>query len=294
MTGRVAAIVVTYDGLPWIEQCLASLDGVPTVVVDHGSTDGTPAVVRSRFPGVRVVEQENLGLAAGWNRGLVETSEELVAVLNSDAWLQPGSLAALVACADRHPQAGLICPRLLNTDGTLQPSVRGFPTLWRAATEYLFLRKLSRRSQLWNGYYAAGFDHASERVVEWSMGACFLLRRRSFESVGSFDERFFLFSEETDWAWRAREAGWQVVFTPSATATHVGGASHGGALFRENVRGQLRFFAKHRGLRSARRLRRLLIVSLRLRGLAFRGARGKQYRDVARWLAVTSLDEALG
>jgi GT2 family glycosyltransferase len=117
------------------------------------------------------------------------------------------------------------------------------------------------------------------------MGACLLVRREAADEVGPLDEDFFLFSEETDWCYRFRAAGWKVLFTPAAEVVHVGAASHGGRIFRENVRGHLRFFAKHRGLAEAERARRLMIVSLRLRGLLFRGERGRQYREVARWLA---------
>ena len=137
---RVACVVVTYDALHWIERCLASVSGAQTIVVDNGSSDGTPDAVRKRFPGVRVVEEENRGLAAGWNRGIAETDAEHVLVLNADAWLVEDALARLVDVADRHPRAAAVGPRLLNPDGSLQRSVRGFPTAWRLATEYLYLR----------------------------------------------------------------------------------------------------------------------------------------------------------
>ena len=92
----VAVVVVTYDALPWIEQCLESVRGIPTVVVDNGSSDGTPAFVRERFPEVEVVEAENRGLAAGWNRGVEATDSRYVLILNADAWLVGDSLARLV------------------------------------------------------------------------------------------------------------------------------------------------------------------------------------------------------
>jgi GT2 family glycosyltransferase len=171
--------------------------------------------------------------------------------------------------------------------------VRGFPTVWRIATEYLFLRKLAPRSRLLNAFYGSGFDHASERVVEWTQGSCMLVRRAALDDVGGFDEDFFLFSEETDWCRRATDRGWEIVFTPEATCIHVGGASHGGRLFRENVRGHLRYLVKHEGRPAAERARRLLRLSLRLRGLFFRGERGETYRDVARWLGGGDLDELL-
>ena len=177
---RAACVVVTYDALPWIEQCLESVAGVDTVVVDNGSGDGTVDVVRERFPAVRVIESENRGLSAGWNTGIRATASEHVLLLNADAWLLDGALSALVAAADRHPRAAAIGPRLENTDGTLQRSVRGYPTAWRLATEYLYLRKLAPRSRPLNAFYGAGFDHAREREVEWLMGACLLIRRAAW------------------------------------------------------------------------------------------------------------------
>jgi GT2 family glycosyltransferase len=103
--------------------------------------------------------------------------------------------------------------------------------------------------------------------------------------VGLFDEDYFMFSEDTDWCYRFRQAGWSVLFTPVARCVHVGGASHAGRLYRENLRGHLRFMAKHRGARAAERTRWMLLVALRLRGVLFPGERGRLYRDGARFLA---------
>ena len=292
--GEVAVVVVTYDALPWIEQCLASVAGVETVVVDNGSRDDTVAVVRERFPDVRVIEAENRGLGAGWNIGLRATSSRYALLLNADAWMAAGALERLVAFADTRPRAGVFGPRLENPDGTLQRSVRGFPTLWRLATEYFFLRKLAPGSSALNAFYAGGFDHDEVRDVEVVMGACMLLRREAVEDVGYADEDFFLFSEETDWCYRMREAGWQVVFFPGAECVHVRGAAHGGRLYRENLRGHLLFLWKHRGPKTAERARRLLLASLRLRGLLFRGDRGRVYRDGAGWLASGDVAALLG
>ena len=284
MDSDVAVVVVTYDALPWIERCLASVRGTTTVVVDHGSTDGTVGFVRERFPAVTLVEAENRGLGAGWNRGLRETESRYALLLNADAWLVGDALQRLVAFADERPRAAVIGPRLLNPDGTLQRSVRGFPTLWRLATEYLFLRKLAPRSRALNAFYAGGFDHDRVYEAEFVMGACLLVRREAIAEVGVLDEDFFLFSEETDWCYRFRQAGWQVLFYPGAECVHVRGASHGGRLYRENLRGHLRFLSKHRGPAYAERARRLLLGALRIRGVLFRGERGRVYRETAAWL----------
>jgi hypothetical protein len=289
----VSVVVVTHDATRWLEQCLTSVGGYETVVVDNGSTDGTVELVRRQFPRVRLVEQENRGLAAGWNRGLQETTGRYALILNADAWVVGPAVERLCSFADTRPDAAIVGPKLLNPDGTLQRSVRGFPTLWRLATEYFFLRKLAPRSEELNAFYAGGFEHDRVRDAEFVMGACLLVRRHAAAEVGPLDEDFFLFSEETDWCYRFHQAGWKVLFYPGAEVVHVGGASHGGRMFRENLRGHLRFLAKHRGLREAERARRLLLVALRLRGLIFGGDRGRTYRDAARWLASGSAQALL-
>ena len=281
----VSVVVVTLNAVPWIERCLESVRGLETIVVDHGSSDGTVDLVRERFPEARIVEQENRGLGAGWNAGMRAASGRWFLILNADAWAVGDAVERLVAFADARPRAGLVGPRLRNPDGSLQRSVRGFPTPWRLATEYFFLRKLAPRSRALNAFYAGGFSHDEPREVDWVMGACMLVRREAVDAAGPLDEDFFLFAEETDWCYRLRRAGWHVWFCPDAEVVHVGGASHGGRLFAENVRGHLRFLAKHRGPGAAERARRLLLVALRLRALLFRGERGAMYREAARMLA---------
>jgi N-acetylglucosaminyl-diphospho-decaprenol L-rhamnosyltransferase len=281
----VSIVVVTYNALPWVERCLESVRGHETIVVDHGSTDGTPELVRERFPEARVIEQENRGMGGGNNTGMRAAQGRYVLLLNSDAWLADGALERLVAYADAHPEVALEGPRLINPDGSLQRSVRGFPTLWRLATEYFFLRKLAPRSRLLNAFYGGGFGHDETREVESLQGAVLLVRREAADAVGLFDEDFFMFSEETDWTYRFRGAGWKVVFVADAEAVHVGGATHGGRLYVENLRGILRFLAKHRGLREAERARRLLLAALRLRAVVFRGERRAAYSEGARFLA---------
>lgn len=290
----VSVVVVTFNALPWVERCLASVAGYETVVVDHGSTDGTVALIRERFPQAKLIEQENRGLAAGWNRGMREASGRYLLILNADAWVVGDAVERLAAFADAHPEAAVVGPRLLNPDGTLQRSARGFPTLWRLATEYFFLRKLAPRSRALNAFYEGGFDHNEPRAVDWLMGACLLVRRAAVEAVGPADESFFLFSEETDWCYRFGAAGWKVLFYPGAEVVHVGGASHGGRLYTDNLRGHLRFLAKHRGLAEAERARCLLLAALRLRGRLFTGERGRMYRDAARWLGSARAAELIG
>ena len=276
----VSVVVATYNALPWLEPCLESVQGYETIVVDNASGDGTAAFVRERFSDVRVIEQQNLGLGAAWNAGIRATARPYVFILNADAWLASAdSLDVLVDVADAHPRAAVVGPRLRYPDGRLQRSVRGFPTPWRLATEYLFLRKLAPRTEALNAFYAAGFDHERERAAEAVMGAAMVVRRAAIDEVGLLDENFFLFSEETDWCYRFARAGWEILFTPAADVVHVAGAAHRGKMFRENVRGHLRFLLKHEGDAAAERARKIMLV-----GSLLRAPRDKQFLEIARWL----------
>ncbi len=290
----LSVIVVTFNGMPWVERCLESVAGAgEVIVVDHGSTDGTLDLVRDRFPQARLIEQENRGMGGGNNAGMRVAVGRYFLLLNSDAWIVDNALQELVEFADAHPEAAVIGPRLRNVDGSLQRSVRGFPTLWRLATEYLFLRKLAPRTDALNALYGGGFDHESVREVDWLYGACLLVRREAADAVGLFDEDFFMFSEEVDWCYRFRAAGWKVLFDPGAEVVHVGGASHGGRMYRENVRGHLRFFAKHHGMAQAERARRLLLLGVRLRARLFPRTRREGYADAERFLASGSASTLL-
>jgi len=278
----VSVVVVTFNALPWVEQCLDSVAGREVIVVDNGSTDGTVAFVRERYPDVRLIEQDNRGMGGGNNTGMRAADGRYFFLLNSDAWVVDDAVDRLVRFADGHPDAAVVGPKLLNTDGTLQRSVRGEPSLWRLATEYLYIRKLAPHSRLLNPLYAGDFRHDAVREADWLFGPALLVRREAADAVGLFDERFFMFSEEVDWMTRFRRAGWKVLFYPEAEVVHVGGASHGGRLYVENLRGHLRWFDKHRGPKEAERVRRLLLLSLRLRALVLRRP---EYREGVRFLS---------
>ena len=292
-------IVVTHNATSHLDRCLDAVAQGPheVIVVDNASTDGTRELVRERFPSVRLIElPENVGFGAANNVGMEAAGGDYFLLLNSDAWPRADGVEKLRVFAEANPQVGVAGPRLVSPDGRVQKSVRGFPTLWRLATEYFFLRKLAPRSRFLNDFYGAGFDYRSRRPAEFLMGAVLLLRRKAFEEVGGFDPAFFMFSEEVDLCYRMRAAGWAVEFTPEAEFVHLGGASTAPAwdrMFREQLLGHLRFVAKHHGLAQAERARRLLLVSLRLRSVLFRGDRGQTYRAAAEWLGSGSTQALL-
>jgi GT2 family glycosyltransferase len=279
----VSVVIVSYNAVELLDDCIASVlerpdDGltVEVIVVDNASSDGSAAHVRSSFPSVIVVESpENRGFAAGNNLGFERASGRHVLLLNSDARLLGDALGAMVRYLDAHPDIGQLGPRLRNPDGSLQRSARGFPTVWRLATEYLYLRKLAPKSRAFNAFYAGGFDYDHVADMDFLMGACLLVRRPALDAVGPMDERYFMYSEETDWARRFRDAGWRVTFFPGADVEHLGGGStrkDWNRMYGEQVAGHLRFLATHESPRVAARARRLLVFSLRLRAGIYRTA----------------------
>jgi N-acetylglucosaminyl-diphospho-decaprenol L-rhamnosyltransferase len=288
---ELSVIVASHNAREYIERCLEALSepGRDLIVVDSASQDGTAEFVRRRFPNVRLVElSENRGYGAALNEGIAITNAPYLLLMNGDAWPTPGAVDDLLEFAADQKRTGVIGPKLLNPNGTLQPSVRGFPTRWRLATEYLFLRWLAPRSRAVNAFYSAGFDHRSVRDAEFLVGAVMLVRRQTLDEIGAFDASFFMFNEEVDFCYRAHEAGWRVVFYPGAEFVHVGGAStrlDWSRMYREQLRSHLRFLAKHRGEREAEQARRLLVIAMRLRALVFRGDRRRVSREAARWLA---------
>ena len=276
---------------PYIERTLDTLSatGHELVVVDCASEDGTAGFVRDRFPGARLLELDaNPGYGSALNQAVLLASGDYLLLMNADAWPTRGAVEQLASFAETQPTAGVVGPRLLNPDGSLQRSVRGFPTLWRLATEYFFLRWLAPRSRLVNAFYGAGFAHDTVRDAEFLVGAVLLTRRHAFEEVGGFDPSFFMFNEEVDLCYRLRRGSWRVVFYPGADFFHMGGAAtrlDWARMYREQLRSHLRFLSKHYGPRHAARGRLLLLWAMRLRMLVFAGERRRMSRDAAAWLA---------
>lgn len=287
---RVSAVVVSFNSRPHLERCLDSVlgDVDEAIVVDSGSADGSAELVRERFPSVRVLEVENRGFGSAMNAGVEASDGDYLLLLNADTWAADGAIAALVRCLETDTQIAIAGPRLVNPDGSLQRSVRGFPTPWRLVTEYYFLRWFAPRSRALNAFYGAGFDHRSRRDAEFLVGAVLIARRSAFDEAGGFDRDFFMFNEEVDLCYRLTRSGWRIVFCPEPEFTHVGGASTTpvwNSMYREQLRSHLRFLTKHREPRTAERMRKVLLWSMRLRTIVFRGERGRLSWDTAQWLA---------
>ncbi|HET6760543.1 MAG TPA: glycosyltransferase family 2 protein, partial [Gemmatimonadaceae bacterium] len=201
--GRVGAVIVHFrtpeETVETARAVAATAPSAEIVVIDNASGDSIDRRLSADAPCARAItEPVNRGYGAACNRGARETSRPFLLLLNSDAMIRPGAVEALVAALDSDPRVAVVGPRLENPDGTLQPSILRLPTLWRIFCESSGLAYLSGGRAPLRGHSATKEDHSRARPVECVKGAAILVRRTAFEEVGGFDERFFLYAEESD------------------------------------------------------------------------------------------------
>jgi hypothetical protein len=270
--GDVAVAVISFNTRDILRDCLATVMAESpreVVVVDNGSTDGSIEMVRQEFPAVRlVVDESNPGYGAACNRAVAECSAAYVLLLNSDTLLRRGTLSALLDYMEGHPRAAMAGPRLLNRDGSLQPSCFAFPSATFLVVEHSSLRPLAGAIPPMRRHFFIGWPHDEARAVPWVMGAALVIRRSAYEPVGGFDPTFHMYCEEVDLAYRLAKAGWETHFAPVADVTHLGGASTSKRWQPMRVRyfrSLVQFCATHHPLRSALRTATTLRAMVRLK-----------------------------
>ena len=233
---RIAVVIVTYNSAQVLGDCLRSLvDGAKgvvltdVVVADNASADDSVAIAeRAEDLPVRIVQTgRNAGYAAAVNAGaavLDFDALDAVLVLNPDCRLRPGSLGVL-AEALRTPGRGIAVPRLVNPDGSLQPSLRRRPTVLRALAEAVIGGTLAGRIGTLGELVTDPVRYETGCTAAWATGAAMLISTRAWRETGPWDESFFLYSEETEYALRAADRGWSLWYEPSAVFEHIGGDS---------------------------------------------------------------------
>jgi GT2 family glycosyltransferase len=293
----LSIIVVTHNGC---EMALSTLRSARThlgdlcaewLVVDNASTDGTPEAIERAFDDVRVFRAENRGFAAGNNLALARARGRYMLLLNPDVEIEEGTLAELVAALDRRTEVGVASVLQQGSDGQLLPSIRRLPTPVRdlgealGATRFKLLRRMQELDEDFDRY-------GEERSADWLVGAFLLARREAVEQVGPMDEGFFLYSEEIDWCYRFRLAGWDVRHLPLMRITHHGGDSERPELVAHLSRSRLRFAYKHfhlgsaTGIHAALMLKHVLRLAVVLPLAILRPAMRRRARAEAMGLAV--------
>ncbi|MHB1987442.1 MAG: glycosyltransferase family 2 protein [Acidimicrobiales bacterium] len=227
--GQISAVVVAYDSGSALTDCIESLAGAgigDIVLVDNCSSDGSVALAVAAVPYAVVIRTErNLGFGGGVNCGMKTTSHEFVLVCNSDVSVDVTAVDTLVSTLGNDGRTALVGPRLVQPDGSPAVSARAFPTISRSWLQ-AFAGILAPGSRSVRRYVDSNRAIAEEGgSVDWVTGACFLVRRGAFNSVGGFDASYFMYVEEVDLCWRLNKAGWQIVHDPTASVTHIGGVS---------------------------------------------------------------------
>ncbi len=311
----LSVIIVSWNVRELLALCLEAVLAEPVrqevIVVDNASTDGTPAMVQERFPVVRLlVNASNLGYTGGNNQGMSQAKGRYILILNPDTRPEPGAIRMMLEFMDSHPEVGAVGPLLLWPDGTVQPSRRRFPSLATGLLESTLVQQFWKDNRVLRHYYCYDLPSGSPQPVDWVVGACLMLRRRAIDQVGLLDEAYFMYSEELDWCYRARRAGWLVYHLPQARVYHYHGKSSEQNPLARELRFQdskLRFFSRYHGTMQAQFLRLFLLstyavewaslvarMSVSRRNAAGRRARRDLLSKAFRWQCQRLLGRDLG
>ncbi len=228
----LSIIIVSFNTCNILRECLKALfdnspgGGLEVFVVDNDSRDGSANMVQEEFPVVNLLANDkNLGFAAANNQAFREATGKYIILLNPDAFVKPHAVEKAVAFMDQNSGCGICGGRLESPDGSLDPSARRFPT-W--LSKFFTLTGISSRfpaSPFFNRHDFGGFAHDRPIEVDWVPGTFTILRKDMLSQIGYFDERFYIYYEETDLCLRAKKAGWKIYFTPEPEVIHIGGAS---------------------------------------------------------------------
>ncbi|MEI7824713.1 MAG: glycosyltransferase family 2 protein [Chlorobiaceae bacterium] len=262
----VSVIIVSYNTKDILRNCLQALFTHSTgidlevFVVDNNSTDDSALMVQSEFPSVRLTANtQNVGFAAANNQAFEHATGRYIILLNPDAYIRPSSIQHCIEFMDRTPQCGLCGGKIISPEGHIEPSARRFPN---ALYKLLTLSGISGKfptSPILNHHEFGGFAHDRPIEVDWVPGTYTIVRKEMLDAIGFFDNRFYLYYEETDLCLRAKKAGWKVYFTPDAEVIHIGGASsktrkdktidvRAAQVLSFRMRGECLYYRKNKGL----------------------------------------------
>ncbi len=255
----LSIIIVSYNTRDLLAECLASVYAdlardsasltAEVMVVDNASMDDSATMVRQRYPQATLIASvTNLGYGGGANLGLRRAGGRYLMLLNSDTLVLPGALRELVAFMDAHPDTGACGPRLLDPDSGLQRSAFRFPTLAQVALDLFPLIPRLADTHLNGRYRQDNPAHQQPFGVDFTLGAAFVVSRAVYALTGGFDERFFMYAEEVDWAMRIRAAGFRWYSVPAARIVHYAGQSvkqQPGRMFYELHRSRALLYRQH-------------------------------------------------
>ncbi len=252
---KLSIVIVNYNVRYYLEQCLLSvekaLSGVcgEVFVVDNHSTDDSLPYLKSKFPWVRYIEnQQNLGFSRANNQALREARGEYVLLLNPDTFIGERSLRECIDFMDKNPQAGMCGVGMLKVDGSFAPeSRRGIPTPFVAFCKMTGLGALFPKSRLFGRYYMQYLNKYSINPIEIVSGAFMFIRKEALDKVGLLDETFFMYGEDIDISYRVLQAGYKNYYLPTQILHYKGESTKKNSLRYVNAfhKAMIIFFRKH-------------------------------------------------
>lgn len=302
----LSVLIVNWNVCELLRHCLASIEAnrgdlsIETIVVDNASVDDSVAMVMREFPQVHLIaSQENLGYTGGNNLGVQEAQGRFILVLNPDTEIVGDALQQMVAYLDGCPTVGVVGPQLLYPDGSVQPSRRRFP---RPATAFFtatpFAWRWFQDNRVERSFLMADSPNHTVQSVDWLTGAALMIRRETWQQIGPFDQRFFMYFEEVDWCHRCRDKGWEIHYLPLARIVHHLGKSAGQlgmARLMRLYRSEVLYFRKYFGAAWATVIRLFLLMNMAweladvsIRWLLGRRSEARRQRMRIYWQALKS------
>jgi hypothetical protein len=276
---ELTVIVISSDNREYLEGCLRALyqsngvNGPDLIVVDNDSRDGSSEFVESRYPRAKIIKNsEKFGFARNNNLGIKSAKTDYILLLNVDTEVESGAVEAALEFLKAGSGAGVVGSKLYNKAGELEYSCKMFPSLLNIFLELSMLERVFPKSGFFARRFMGSYDHEAPRAVDWICGAFMMFKKETLEKVGLLDEKFFMFYEDADWCFRAKEAGYKVYYEPRSGVMHVKGGSFKGFspwAYKENFRSLLYFYEKHYGAFRKFLLKVMLFPAMLLRILAF-------------------------
>ncbi|MCX6346035.1 MAG: glycosyltransferase family 2 protein [Armatimonadetes bacterium] len=224
---------------------------IEVIVVDNASSDGSAEHIEAQY-GDRVQlikNSKNLGFGMAHNQSISRSNGRYVMLLNPDCrLLEPDVLGKMAAYFDAQPNIGMMGPKIMNLDNTLQYSARHYPNMIAGIFRHTFFGKLFPKNRFVRNYLMTDWAHDQVTDIDWLSGAALMVRRETFKQIGLLDERFFMYCEDVDWCRRAHTGGWRVVYFPMTSISHrIGAASDKNPIpmIKQHHRSMLRYFFKY-------------------------------------------------
>jgi len=224
---KLSIIIVSWNVRQDIINCLGSIydhhhsKPFEIIVIDNASSDGSTQEIKEQFPQVTcVANNQNYGFAGANNQGIKLAKGEYLLFLNPDTIVHQGALDCLIDFMDDNKGVGACGPKLLNEDGSIQRSAREFPLYRGVLYRFTFLKYFKIFKNSYRSWLMRDFDHKSQRDVDQLMGSALLVRKSIIDKIGGFDERFFMYYEETDWNYRAKKNNYKIIYVPSTKVFH--------------------------------------------------------------------------